>query len=412
MVQKPVTLATARTMHIASNLAKPVERRSLAQLEDWWAELCGRPVDLKSVFHLASPQSTTLNTFHRGLQYRVAARAIVDGETRKQRGAECARCPRSGCDGVESLTHIFYHCSMVMVIWEWAGRVIERLIDVDICATPLPRGQAPLRVKIYFDGASRREQGQSRGPGGAGAFVVDSRSKKILFLGKLFMPNCTNNEAEHKAACMGLKAAVRLKAWEVELVGDSTLVLDQLSGNAEVNNAELKAISTESNVALSKITRASFTHVYRRFNKAADGVANSAADGCNFEWYTSQAGQGEDGQTATTISGKLPDIATCLLGIQRHRTKATLASRAVTDWFHHIRLSVLYHVWQTRNECWAKDLHATGSTIRKRVAKDIVHRALLESATGKAPFSPARVLRPGATFATATPQDFQDLTLW
>ena len=65
---------------------------------------------------------------------------------------------------------------------------------------------------------------------------------------------------------------------------------------------------------------------------------------------------------------------------------------------------------QTRNECWAKDLHATESTIRKLVAKDIVHRALLESATGKAPFPPARVLRPGATFKTATPQDFQDLT--
>ena len=77
-----------------------------------------------------------------------------------------------------------------------------------------------------------------------------------------------------------------------------------------------------------------------------------------------------------------------------------------------IRLSVLHHLWQTRNECWAKDLHATESTIRKLVAKDVVHRALLESATGKAPFPPARVLRPGATFKTATPQDFQDLTQW
>ena len=99
-------------------------------------------------------------------------------------------------------------------------------------------------------------------------------------------------------------------------------------------------------------------------------------------------------------------------GVRRHCKKATVVSHAGTDWFHHIRLSVLQHLWQTRNECWVKDHHSTAMDICKRVAKDIVSRLLVESSTGKAPMAAALVLRPGATYKTARPRDFQDLSLW
>ena len=300
-------------------------------------------------------------------------------------------------------------------MWEWASRVIIRLTNVEIRETQRARGAAPTRTIIRFDGASRRENGASRGPGGAGAFIVDARTNRVLYIGKKHMPKCTNNEAEHEGAMMGLRAAVRLGAWEVELGGDSTLVLNQLSGYAAVRNEQLKARWHESDVAISKINTVSFIHLYRQFNRAADALANCAADGCTEEWYTRDRtgfnGAAKD-DGARQAPPTRPDIATCLLGVRRHRTKATLATLAGTDWFHHVRLSVLQHLWQTRNECWAKDLHATESTIRTRVTKDIVHRMLLESATGKAPFPPARVLRPGASFKVATPGDFQDLTQW
>ena len=142
-------------------------------------------------------------------------------------------------------------------------------------------------------------------------------------------------------------------------------------------------------------------------------LANKAADGRTLEYYTQPIrNQDEGGQVGG--GEKRPDMATCILGVRRHQKKATVVPNAGTDWFQHIRLSVLFHLWQTRNECWARDLHATESSIRTSVTKDIVHRVLLESARHKnrPPFKPADVLRPGATFEEAAPQNFQDLTQW
>ena len=137
-----------------------------------------------------------------------------------------------------------------------------------------------------------------------------------------------------------------------------------------------------------------------------------AADGYTTERYMRAPAARDEGEAQRSVGARRPDIGTCLIGVRRHCKKATVAAHAGTDWFHHIRLSVLQHLWQTRNECWVKDHHSTEMDICKRVAKDIVSRLLVESATGKAPMAAALVLRPGATFKTARPRDFQDLSLW
>jgi ribonuclease HI len=361
---------------------------------------------------MCAPKNTMLDTYAKGLQYRIAARALMDGETRVRRGAESAECPRRGCGETEDLIHIFYSCQTADGVWRWAARVLKRLIGVEICDVELPRGAAPLRVVIRFDGASRREQGESRGPGGAGVIVHDARTEEVLYVGTRHLPNTTNNEAEWFACLMGLTAAVRLGAFAAEIGGDSTLVLNQLSGEAKVKDERLKRIWAQSDAALSQLNEASFRHLYRRFNTSADGLANHAADGYTTERYMRAPAARDEGEAESPVGSTRPDIGTCLIGVRRHCKKATVASHAGTDWFHHIRLSVLQHLWQTRNECWVKDQHSTEMDICKRVAKDIVSRLLVESSTGKVPMAAALVLRPGATFETARPRDFQDLSQW
>ena len=179
-----------------------------------------------------------------------------------------------------------------------------------------------------------------------------------------------------------------------------------------MNDERLKRIWVQSDAALSQLNEASFRHLYRRFNTSADGLANHAADGYTTERYMRAPAARDEGEAQRSVGARRPDIGTCLIGVRRHCKKATVVSHAGTDWFHHIRLSVLQHLWQTRNECWVKDHHSTAMDICKRVAKDIVSRLLVESSTGKAPMAAALVLRPGATYKTARPRDFQDLSLW
>ncbi len=89
----------------------------------------------------------------------------------------------------------------------------------------------------------------------------------------------TNNEAEYTAVLLALGRAVELKATNIDLFSDSSLVINQLSWNWKIKEDRLK----EFKVNIDKIIKendlkVSFSWIPREQNKEADRLSNVAMD--------------------------------------------------------------------------------------------------------------------------------------
>ncbi len=78
---------------------------------------------------------------------------------------------------------------------------------------------------------------------------------------------------------LGIELARELGANEVELVGDSELVVKQLNGEYKVKKADLKPLWMEVRKGLMDFDRWSVRHVRREQNEAADTLVNETLDG-------------------------------------------------------------------------------------------------------------------------------------
>ena len=72
--------------------------------------------------------------------------------------------------------------------------------------------------KMYFDGATN--QNGSR----IGVLLISPKGTHIPFSGRLNFPT-TNNATEYEACIMGLQAALGLGVKELEVYGDSALII-------------------------------------------------------------------------------------------------------------------------------------------------------------------------------------------
>ena len=66
---------------------------------------------------------------------------------------------------------------------------------------------------------------------------------------------------------------------EVELVGDSELIVKQVKGEYKVKDATMRELHTEVKGALRDFDRWSIRHVRREHNTEADRLVNEALDG-------------------------------------------------------------------------------------------------------------------------------------
>lgn len=127
---------------------------------------------------------------------------------------------------------------------------------------------------MQFDGGARGN------PGIAGAGVVllspDGKviEKKSLFLGD----KVTNNQAEYQALIMGLQLGLDLGYKNLEVEGDSELVINQVCGNYEVKNKQLEALMSQVVEVLEQMENIIMRHIPRNENKMADELANIAMD--------------------------------------------------------------------------------------------------------------------------------------
>jgi ribonuclease HI len=130
------------------------------------------------------------------------------------------------------------------------------------------------KVTVNVDGGARGNPG----PAAIGAVlrdadgeIVEERAERIGL--------ATNNVAEYRALLAGIELASAHGAGELELVGDSELIVRQVEGRYKVKDATMKELHAEVKRALAGFESWSIRHVRREQNADADRLVNAALDG-------------------------------------------------------------------------------------------------------------------------------------
>jgi ribonuclease HI len=131
----------------------------------------------------------------------------------------------------------------------------------------------PERVVVNVDGGARGNPG----PAAIGA-VAATPDGEILERRGLAIGRATNNVAEYRALLLGIALAEELGAAEVELVGDSELIVKQVKGEYRVKDAALRDLHGQVRGALEGFDRWSIRHVRREQNAEADRLVNETLD--------------------------------------------------------------------------------------------------------------------------------------
>ena len=126
---------------------------------------------------------------------------------------------------------------------------------------------------LYFDGCSKGNPG----PSGIGA-VIYKDNKEIWASFDYIGDDKTNNQAEYSAVILGLTQAIYFGIKELDVFGDSELIIKQINEIYKVRNKSLLSLYEKTCKLKDKFTYITFTHVYRDQNKRADELANTAVN--------------------------------------------------------------------------------------------------------------------------------------
>jgi len=88
----------------------------------------------------------------------------------------------------------------------------------------------------------------------------------------------TNNFAEYTAVVLALRRAAELGADELELILDSKLIVEQLSGRWKVRHPVIARLAAQAQAELRTMRSWKIRHEPRANNRAADALANLALD--------------------------------------------------------------------------------------------------------------------------------------
>jgi ribonuclease HI len=130
-----------------------------------------------------------------------------------------------------------------------------------------------LRLRVNVDGGSRGNPGPA-----AIAAVVSAPEGDILEERAELIGEATNNVAEYRALLLGIELAGALGASEVDLIGDSQLIVRQVNGEYKVKDAGLKPLHARVLAALDGFESWSLRDVRRGENERADELLNEALD--------------------------------------------------------------------------------------------------------------------------------------
>uniref|UniRef100_A0A2N9HNW0 Uncharacterized protein n=1 Tax=Fagus sylvatica TaxID=28930 RepID=A0A2N9HNW0_FAGSY len=109
------------------------------------------------------------------------------------------------------------------------------------------------RWKLYFDGAANAVGS------GIGAVLVSPKGQQTPIAVKLGF-DCTNNMTEYEACIVGLQAALEFGAYELEVFGDSLLIVSQTNGEWQASGSQAHPVSTIHQPAKSQSSSMSPSH--------------------------------------------------------------------------------------------------------------------------------------------------------
>ena len=136
------------------------------------------------------------------------------------------------------------------------------------------RTRGALSVIVEADGGSRGNPG----PAGYGTVVWSTDNGTVLAESKQAIGRATNNVAEYRGLIAGLEEAAKLGATEVEVLMDSKLVVEQMSGRWQVKHPDLRTLLKQAKALDSRFDRISYAWIPRAKNSHADRLANEAMD--------------------------------------------------------------------------------------------------------------------------------------
>ncbi|MFT4932734.1 MAG: ribonuclease HI, partial [Natronomonas sp.] len=128
------------------------------------------------------------------------------------------------------------------------------------------------RAHVYFDGACRGNPG----PAAVGWVIVNSDG--IVAEGGERIGEATNNRAEYEALIRALEAARDYGFDEIEVRGDSELVVKQVRGAWNADDPGLRERRVTVHELLGSFDEWTLEHVPREVNERADRLANEALD--------------------------------------------------------------------------------------------------------------------------------------
>lgn len=133
-----------------------------------------------------------------------------------------------------------------------------------------------MKLKIYTDGGARGNPG----PAAVGVVIYDERGK-VVFKFADTLGKQTNNVAEYCALITALEIAKKLHGKELECFSDSTLLVNQMSGNFKIKTEHIKTLYERAKRLCEHFDSVKFQHVPREDGgiRAADSLVNQALDG-------------------------------------------------------------------------------------------------------------------------------------
>ena len=126
------------------------------------------------------------------------------------------------------------------------------------------------RWKLYFDGAAKTIGS------GIGAVLVSPKGQQTPIAVKLGF-DCTNNMIEYEACIVGLQAALEFGALELEVFGDSLLIVSQTNGEWQARDPKLIPYQRYISQLVPKFKYVTFTYTPRAHNHFADALATLAS---------------------------------------------------------------------------------------------------------------------------------------
>ncbi|GAU48966.1 hypothetical protein TSUD_188130 [Trifolium subterraneum] len=107
---------------------------------------------------------------------------------------------------------------------------------------------------------------------GIGAIIVTPKGAHIPFTARLQF-DCTNNIAEYEACIMDIEEAIDLRIKNIDIYGDSALVINQIKGEWETRHAGLIPYRDYARRLLTFFNKVELHHIPRDENQMADAMA-------------------------------------------------------------------------------------------------------------------------------------------